>query len=253
MRLLEFLMKMVMGGLAVLCLGHAAYAKPLTADLSEYHVSIDSTFTGKHLILFGAQNDPGNVLVVIRGPERNITLRRKKQVMGLWVNDKTVTFPNIPYYYSMSNLHSSLKQGAAYEGLYEGLNIGFPTLRPSANDALTLTEKQDFQTAFVQLLQDKGLYRRFLEPVIYRGDTLFKSLIAFPDTLPRGNYSVELYLIEDGYLRGLQSLAVKVEKTGFDAFVFDLSKDQPVLYALLAIFIALSVGWTISQLFSRII
>ena len=237
--------------LATFLLPSASMAKPLIGDMSEYHVNIDSTFTGKNLILFGAQNDPGDILIAVRGPRRNVTIRRKKESFGgIWINDKAVNFLNVPYYYA---LNGSGTLPESLTPLYRALEIGQEQLTLNTPRPIENSEREEFTKAFFDLQQQEGLYRQFSEPLKFMGDTLFKTLISFPDTLPRGDYAVDMYLIEDDRLRGVQTLPLTVEKVGFDAFIYDLAHNHSVWYALLALSIALSVGWTISQLFSRII
>lgn len=230
----------------------SAIAKPLIGDMSEYHVNIDSTFTGKSIILFGAQNDPGDVLLTVRGPKRNVTVRKKKEAFGgMWINGKSVTFLDVPYYYSLSGNNTDAT--SLLSSLHQSLEIGQRHIILNTPRPIEASEREEFTTAFLELQQQKGLYRQFSEPLKYMDDTLFKTQITFPDTLPRGNYAVDMYLIEDNRLRGMQTLPITVEKVGFDAFIYDLAHNNSILYALLAIGIALTVGWTISQLFSRII
>lgn len=234
------------------CMPLTIKAKPLVGDMSEYHVNIDSTFTGKYIILFGAQNDPGDLLLAVRGPKRNVTVRKKKEIFGgMWVNDKSVTFLNVPYYYSLTGSNTDATE--LLSPLYSALEIGQRHIHLNTPRPVEASEREEFTTAFLELQQEKGLYRQFSEPLKFMDDTLFKTQINFPDTLPRGNYAVDMYLVEDNRLRGVQTLPITVEKVGFDAFIYDLAHNHSVLYALLAIGIALSVGWTISQLFSRII
>ncbi len=227
-------------------------AKPLIGDMSEYQVDISSTFTGKNIILFGAQNDPGDVVIVARGPKQNAVVRKKKEIFGgMWINDTSVTFLDIPRYYSINGSNSTILNSPAM--LYDALEIGQNQLEFNSAEHISSEQHAEFKAAYIEYQQEKGLFRHFTEPLKFMDDTLFKTLIAFPDTLPRGDYAVDMYLIEDGALRTLQTLPISVNKVGFDAFIYDLAHQHSVLYALMAIAIALSVGWSISQLFSRII
>lgn len=231
----------------------SATAKPLIGDMSEYNVNIDSTFSGKHIILFGAQNDPGNVYIVVRGPQRNITIRKKKQVMGgMWINGKSLTFLNVPLYYSVTG-SAPLNKDQHLSPLYDALEIGEDQLLLATPRPVEKSEREEFTRAFFDLQQQHGLYRQFSDSLKFMDDTLFKTLINFPDTLPKGDYAVDMYLMDDNRLRGVQTLPITVNKVGFDAYLFDMAHHHSVLYALLAIGIALSVGWSISQLFSRIV
>ena len=61
-----------------------AHANALVADLSKDQIRVASNFTGEKILLFGAIEDTGpsgasDVVVVVRGPSENFTLRRKKR------------------------------------------------------------------------------------------------------------------------------------------------------------------------------
>ena len=74
--------------------GHVpAQANVLVTDLSKDQISIRGDFTGETLLLFGAI-DPtphgpvDGVVVVLRGPGENVTLRKKQKSFGIWVNQQ---------------------------------------------------------------------------------------------------------------------------------------------------------------------
>ncbi|HEV3177595.1 MAG TPA: TIGR02186 family protein, partial [Stellaceae bacterium] len=50
-----------------------ARAQALVADLTNHLVAITTGFTGTSVVLFGATDGNGDVIVVVRGPERDIT------------------------------------------------------------------------------------------------------------------------------------------------------------------------------------
>ena len=73
-----------------------AHANALVADLSKDQIRVASNFTGEKILLFGAiertgPNGASDVVVVVRGPSENFTLRRKKRVAGIWVNAEART------------------------------------------------------------------------------------------------------------------------------------------------------------------
>lgn len=237
--------------LCLLALFQPAQAKPIIADMSEYRIAIDSDFSGKRMLLFGARNDPGNVVIVVRGPERDVTIRKKSRVFGVWVNSEQVKLRNVPYYYSVSGSHplESLSPSPLYEALQVGMpNIDFASYSGGENSP----EAQPFIDAFREIQSQQGLYRDFRQPVTFMGSTLFKSALYFPDNLPRGEYAVDIYLFEDGILSGVQTLPMKVDKVGFDALIFNMAHEYAFLYGLLAIMIAVTAGWTVSFLFSKL-
>ena len=54
------------------------------------------------MVLFGATDGPGDVIVVVRGPEREMTVLRKSRVLGIWINTEYVTFANVPSFYAIA-------------------------------------------------------------------------------------------------------------------------------------------------------
>ena len=70
----------------------AANADALVADLSEHLIKIDLGFTGKKVLLYGAIEGDGEVLVVVQGPREPITIRRKGRIAGIWATEASVTF-----------------------------------------------------------------------------------------------------------------------------------------------------------------
>ena len=53
-----------------------ARAEALVADLTSHLIAITTGFTGASVVLFGAIDGPGDVAVVVRGPDREMTVRR---------------------------------------------------------------------------------------------------------------------------------------------------------------------------------
>jgi len=67
---------------AVPPLGGAARGEPLVADLTSHLIGITGAFTGASVVLFGATDGPGDVVVVVRGPEHDVAVRRKRREIG---------------------------------------------------------------------------------------------------------------------------------------------------------------------------
>jgi uncharacterized protein (TIGR02186 family) len=232
-----------------------AAAKPLIADLSQYNIAINSSFMGTKLILFGARQTAGDVVVVIRGPARDYTLRKKDRLGGIWVNRTSLEVKGIPDYYTIAStkpLDSILSPEQQ-----RILEIGIPELPYLNGEAmteseLTFDEATAFRDAFIEQREQKRLYNDNVHAVSFMGDTLFKTTLPFPDTIPRGNYTAETYLIYNGQIVGVQSTPLTVAKTGFDAAIFQLAHEYPVLYGILAVFMAITAGWGAAALFKRL-
>ncbi len=235
--------------LALLCLvlfSPATYAKPLVADLSQYRIEIDSSFTGTRLLLFGARNDIGDIVIVVRGPNRQFVVRRKERVAGLWVNRKQQHFDNVPTFYTLAASKSFQDMHAS--PLFASLRIGL-------QEAVTGNDKND-DTSFVDALihsqQSQRLYSQNVQKVSFMGESLFKFVIPFPDNIPGGDYVADIYLFNDGQLSSMQSIPLHVEKIGFDAFISDFAYSHSVFYGFFAILLALFIGWGASSLMQKL-
>ena len=79
-----------------------AAGQELAVDLSEEGVAITTGFSGANLLLFGATQGEGDVVVVVYGPTQSQRVRRKENVAGVWVNRKGVTFYNVPAFYTVA-------------------------------------------------------------------------------------------------------------------------------------------------------
>ena len=117
--------------LAVAAAVPLARATGLVADLSHHLVAITAAFSGTEVLLFGALETPGSqVAVVIRGPDRPETVRRKGRVGPIWINTHALSFLNVPEYYAVA---ASEPLGELAEpGELARYEIGIDNLRLSA-------------------------------------------------------------------------------------------------------------------------
>jgi uncharacterized protein (TIGR02186 family) len=221
-------------------------AKPLVADLSQYRIEIDSRFNGTRLLLFGSRNDPGDIVVVVRGPERQFTVRRKEHVGGIiWMNHRQRHFENVPTYYALASSRPFSEM--RHTDMFKPLRIGLKeaAMENGVGDPV-------FAAALIARAQALQLYSYEPQKISFMGESLFKLGIPFPDNIPGGDYSADVYLFNDGQLTGMQSIPIHVEKIGFDAWVYDFAHTHSVIYGFSAVLIAIGMGWGASSLMRRV-
>lgn len=242
-------MRLIAALLLLMWSGAPAQAAPVVADLSNYRIDIDARFIGTRLFLFGSRNENGDVVVIIRGPERQFTVRRKERVLGMWINRKYVRFKPTPDFYAIAT--SKPLDALEHTTLIEKLGIGSDTLLQVDKVASRKLDVAEFKEALFSYQQKRRLYR---EPskLQFMGDSLFKATFEFPDTISRGDYIADIYLLHNDQLVGLQSIPIVVSKTGFDGAVSSLARDAPWLYGLIAVSLALGVGWLANRVFQKI-
>ena len=85
-----------------------ARANTIIADLSKDHISIKSNFAGEKLLLFGAveatvDGPISDIIVILRGPGENFTLRKKQKKLGVWVNSAAYDIGPLPGFYAVAS------------------------------------------------------------------------------------------------------------------------------------------------------
>jgi uncharacterized protein (TIGR02186 family) len=242
-----------LGVLLVLSLswsGSAARAEGLVADLTSHLIAITTGFTGASVVLFGATDGPGDVIVVVRGPEREITVRRKSRVAGIWVNTQQVTFANLPSFYAVAAsrpMADILSPAAA--AFYR---LGIANLKLVAATPAPSVVADAFRTALERTEQQAGLFVERMGKVDFLGERLFRTTIAFPANVPTGTYLVEVFLVRDKDIVSGQTTPLVVSRVGVDAAVFEFSTRQPGFYGAIAVLTAIVAGWLASMPFKGV-
>ncbi len=230
--------------LSQLCWGWAARAEGLVADLTSHLIAITTGFTGASVVLFGATDGPGDVIVAVRGPEREMTVRRKNRVAGIWVNTQQVTFSNLPSFYAVAAsrpMADILSPGAAV--FYR---LGIANLKLAASTPAPSVVVDAFRTALERIQQEAGLFIERIGKVDFLGERLFRTTITFPANVPTGTYLVEVFLVRDKDIVSGQTTPLVVSKVGVDAAVFEFSTRQPGFYGVIAVLTAVVAGWLAS-------
>lgn len=218
---------------------------PMVADISQERVEIHSSFTGLQLLVFGARNQPGDLVVVARGPVADVTLRRKERIAGMWMHTDREKYTNLPLFYGYASTRPLERVAPA--STLRALGIGGEEVVLNSNSR----SRQLFTDALEQHMERYRVWQLPFGEITFFGETLFKAKIDLPDRLPRGQFTVEVYLFERGQLIGFQTIPMLTYKTGFDARVYDTAQGHTWLYGIVAILMALAGGWLAHRLFHR--
>lgn len=214
---------------------------PLTIDLAQDHVDITMGFNGADLVLFGTRRGAGDVAVVIRGPEVPAVVRRKGQVMGIWMNMRAITFRNVPAYYDLA-LSGNEADFAAPEALRDN-RIGLNTLDFRPDTRLDRTVVESFQEALIRNRQLQGYFP--LEPrrINFLSNDFFRADFRVPPNVPTGDYLVQTYLIREGAVVDRRETRLRVAQVGFNAKVYSFSRDHGFAYGIAGVLLAVIAGW----------
>jgi uncharacterized protein (TIGR02186 family) len=251
-------MKPVQTICATLCLlTSPALAEDLVSGLSQDQIQITSNYAGTNIVVFGAIESPDtspdagarDVAVVVRGPETDFDVRRKVRLAGIWINRDKITLYGMPtYYYAASTRPLSKLASADTLAQYQ---LGLPNLTPRRESTHSPRKGEPFRLAAIRARERERLYAEAPSGVEFLGYSLFRVRIPIPATAPRGEYTVEVYLVRGGTVVSAQTTPLFVEQIGLERRLFNFAHDQPLSYGLATVLMAMLFGWGSSFLFRR--
>lgn len=251
MRLFRFL-------LAFLALATPAIAEEVVAALSQNRVSITASFDGSEILVFGAikherpvsEVTPLDVIITLSGPEEKVIVRRKQRIAGIWINASAVEVDRAPSYYAVSTTGPLANILASTEDLRHKISI--PRAIRSVGAPADISDSEDFTKALIRIREADKLYRmQEFETVVFDG-TLFRTDFSLPSNLVEGVYTTRIFLTRDKKVVGTFKTFINVRKVGLERWIFNLAHQQPLIYGLLSIFIAIAAGWSASAFFRYI-
>ncbi len=237
-----------------LLLAMPAKAEEIVLGLSRDEVAITATFEGSEILIFGAikrdapvrtDSDLG-VIVTVAGPDVPVTVRRKDRRFGIWVNTEAVEVDVAPSFYAVAT-NRPLTEILSPS---EDLNTRISTARAIRSVGASESGSENFTRALIRIRAGEGLYQTLPEGVLVEEESLFRALIPLPANLTEGEYKAEIYLTRGGQIVDLYSTTILVNKVGLERWLYNLAHENPFLYGLMSLTIAIAAGWGASAAFS---
>ena len=233
----------------------AQAANVLVTDVSKDQISIRSNFAGEQLLLFGAIDTApygavDGIVVVLRGPGENVTLRKKQKRFGIWINGVSYQFGPLPSFYTVTS-SAPLDQLAPPAELRQwGIGAEIVTAQNAAT-AGESTRQHEALAAYRRLKQADDLFAARPDAVEIIDEKLFRAEINLPAGMPVGRYVTEFFAFKDGRLVGYQTGELPVDIVGAGHILSQAAYDTPLLYGLSGVAMALFMGWVVAVVFRR--
>ena len=119
----------------------------------------------------------------------------------------------------------------------------------SVGAPMSIANSQEFTRALIRIRASDDLYQTNIGAVKLREQTLFDTSVKLPANLTEGIYVARIFLTRDGIVVAEEAEAIQVEKVGLERFLYNLAHDQPLIYGLMSLAIAIAAGWTASAVF----
>jgi uncharacterized protein (TIGR02186 family) len=227
--------------------------------VSSREIAIAPDFAGTDVTVFGAIDNPDpyllaigayDIVVSLEGPRDFITVRKKRRVLGVWVNRSGVTFESMPESYSMASTRVLDQIGTPLERTT--YNVGLPRARivPSTFSGRA-EEVTEYRDAFLDLKHKSKLYQSNPGGVTFLSSSLFQANIHIPADIPNGAHTIRAVVFKNGIFVAEKDLKLHVLKTGLEQTITRAATDNALLYGLFSVLLAIITGWSASLMFRK--
>ncbi|SEO03239.1 conserved hypothetical protein [Salinihabitans flavidus] len=232
-----------------------ARAEEVVLGLSQNRVAITATFDGSEILIFGAvkreapivKAPPLEVVIAVSGPSLPVTVRRKERQFGIWVNTDAVEVDAAPSFYAVATSGPFGEVLKDVEDLRHRISI--PRAIRSVGAPQGILDAQSFTEAVIRIRKRSDLYQMLENSVQFDEQTLFRTSISMPANLTEGAYATRIFLTRGGDVVSTYEAMIDVRKVGLERWLFNLSREQPLIYGLLSLVIAIAAGWGASAAF----
>ena len=240
--------------MALMAASLPAGAQSLLFDLSRPRVAITSAFAGTDILVYGALDAPGDVVVTVSGAPSRQTVLRKERVMGLWVTGARQTFDDVPVYYAVAATRplAQILPTDGVPGVSITLDERLASIRAQGAQRRSAAEMRAFERGLIEAKRREGLYPEGIAPITVLSGRLFRAELQFPSRLPVGDYEITAYVLRDGQPITAVSKPLIVSKAGFSAEISEWARDEAPMYGGFAIAMALAVGWVTGAVARRL-
>jgi uncharacterized protein (TIGR02186 family) len=226
-----------------------AIDSPLQADVSTHLVAITTGFNGTDILVFGAAPKGGDVVIVVRGPHMDATVRKKGALGPIYANVQSVTFQTPPSFYQVVSTRPLSE--ISLDPMLGEREIGLENLRLTTVEDLSDADYAAFRQALLDLKRKSGLYGQRSSGISTIEGKLFRTNVQLPANVPVGVYTVEVYLFKNGETLDAEIQPLNVSKVGLEADIYDFAHEQSLLYGIVAVIIAVFAGWFASVIFRK--
>ncbi|RYH09462.1 TIGR02186 family protein [Tropicimonas sp. IMCC6043] len=237
-----------------------AASQEVVADLSQRRVSITASFSGSHILVFGAVKhtpesqpksypviNPLDVVITVSGPLQPVTIRKKDRRAGIWINTEAVEIEAAPTLYKIAS--TGPLEEILTEAEIQRNRISVPLAIRAPDAAEQSEDAEAFVEALIRIREADGLYREKPHTVHLTDQTLFRAEFNLPANLVEGEYTVRIFLTREQAVVADYTRVLRVRKVGIERWIFTLAQEQALLYGLLSLAIAIAAGWAASAAF----
>jgi len=225
----------------------------MTCEVSPSKVPINLSYHGATLTVQGESGPDDDLVIRISAAPADVVMKYKGKVAGLfWMKKGNLEFKELPPVYlvettaELERILSAQERERARLG-YEALSVtarveddkGNPVDRYWVKEFIRFKEKEDLYA-----IREGTVTRRHgVDSNHYQVE------VAWPYQAPPGTYQVEALAVRDGKIVDRAATEFEVARVGLVAKLSKMAFEQPSLYGIMAIIIAMVAGFAVGAIF----
>ncbi len=226
-----------------------ASEEPLLMELAVKTIQISTFYNGTTLEVTGSLPEGADVVLQVSGPKKDVHLKEKGKVAGfLWMNKTDVSLENTPAVYMVYT-----PAGPVDTFVNPELGIGYKALLADIAISPESADKPFIFGEYVKLMEKSGVYAVNEAAVTYGepndGVKGFAVTLTIPSKMSAGDYTVEAIALKDGAAISKVQENLTLELSGLPATISKMAYGSPLLFGIMAVFIALATGLIIGVIF----
>jgi uncharacterized protein (TIGR02186 family) len=208
----------------------------VVVDLSDNLVKVTTKYDGAEVLLFGAIEGNDDIVITVKGPNKNFLARKKFKKNGIWLSEKGKIIKNIPaFYYVTSNKKIDKKSDF----------VNFEKLKKSPK------KLKKYRDAVFETQKRNGLFNNVDKNVNLIERKLFRTDLKLPSNAPLGDYLVEIFLTKGKKIIDKKSITLKISQVGLEAKISEFSHKMPFLYGIFCVLTAIFMGFLANHFFAK--
>ena len=181
------------------------------------------------------------VIITLTGPLEPVLVRRKKKILGVWVNADTVEVDAAPSFYAVAANKPLNQIVSNVEDIFKDISVN--QLIRSVGAPQHIEDSPEFTKALIRIRESKGLYSTVPVPITVSDDTLFGAHFAMPANLVEGEYLARIFLVRNKTVVSEHSNKIDVRKVGLERWIYSEAHNHAFTYGLLCVLVAGLTGW----------
>ncbi len=215
--------------------------------ISDQNIRVTCRYCGELVRVSGIVSPRCDVVVKLTSPREPATFSRMGKVGPFWLSRGRVYFDNVPWMYK-EKCSSPLQQILSPSEQIR-YHLGFQGLRASLKIRNSVDDADVYLNELIAVREASRLYS-LAETGVRRQGSHFSTTFFWPPGAPSGRYEIEAMAIANWRVAAIRTAFIEIHKVGIEAFIGNFARSNGVLYGLLAVALAVAVGYSMSLLFA---